>query len=124
MSDLAPENPASRIPLKMDVEYRKSYARQFELGTLKNLSVTGAFITGDEAARCHRRDKICLVFNVGGRTRKLHAAVIWTNANGAGIKFHHYNNRDIQIVDDLMYFVEESRQTRRTVLDTIFKKVS
>ena len=124
MENIHQSTPAKRIPLQVNVEYRKSYARHFELGTLKNISVSGAFLSGPEAARCQKRDKVCLVVRVGGRTRKLHATIVWTNALGAGLKFHHYNNRDFQIVDDLIYFVEKTRKSRRNVLETIFKKVA
>jgi hypothetical protein len=56
--------------------------------------------------------------------RKIHASVIWSNRFGAGIKFSPTNNRDVQIVDDLMYFVESKRENRRSVLDSIFKQVA
>lgn len=113
--------PAPRIPLKLDVEYRKSYGRSTEVGKLRNISLSGAFLEhGNEALKAS--DKVCITFKVGGRTRKINAAIIWSNAAGSGIKFLPTNNRDVQIVDDLMYFVESKREGRRNVLDDIFKQ--
>ena len=113
--------PAPRIPLKLEVEYRRSYGRSSDLGQLKNISLTGAFLehTNDELKES---DRVCITFKVGGRIRKINAAIIWATTKGAGIKFLPMNNRDVQIVDDLMYFVESNREGRRDVLDSIFKQ--
>lgn len=118
MSNIAP-----RVPLKLDVEYRKSYARETDSGTLRNISLTGAFLEAP-AAELLKQDKVTLVFSVSGRTRKINAQVVWTNSNGAGVVFNHFNNRDLQIIDDLIYFTESTREKRRSVFDTIIKKVS
>lgn len=120
--DTTNSNPAPRIPLELSVEFRKSYARAADDGTLRNISLTGAFLQTE--SRFEKNDKINLTFVVGGRTRKITAKVVWATSVGAGVMFQHYNNRDIQIIDDLMYFVENNRSERRDVLDTIFKKVS
>ena len=114
--------PADRIPLFVDIEYRKSYSRQSTKGVLKNISITGAFLTISESL--NPRDKLLVVFQVSGRRRKIAARVIWAGTGGVGIKFEPTNNRDVQIVDDLMYFVSVSRDSRKDVLDNIFKKVS
>lgn len=117
------QTPAMRLPLEMDVEFRRSYARQPELGKLRNISISGAFLeTEDKDFVPH--DKIVLTINVSGRIRQLSAYVIWKGENGCGISFEPVNNRDVQIVDDLMYFVESKRQSRRHVLSDIFNKVS
>lgn len=119
----AAKSPAPRIRLKLGVEYRKSYSRSGEQGSLKNISLTGAFLEhGNEGLLID--DKVCITFKVGGRTRKIHARVVWSNRAGSGIQFLPSNNRDVQIVDDLMYFVESSRENRRAVLDDIFKKAA
>lgn len=115
--------PAQRIPLKLEVEYRRSYARNGETGQLKNISLSGAFLEHDNGS-LKDNDKLCITFKVSGRTRRIHATVIWTNRFGSGIKFMPGNNRDVQIVDDLMYFVESKRENRRSVLDSIFKQVT
>ncbi len=114
--------PSPRTPLVLDVNFRKSYARDESTGTLLNISIGGAFLEfNGEALR--EGEKLQLRFVVSGRERKVPAVVIWSNNKGAGVKFVPANNRDIQIVDDLIYFVESSRTDRRSVLDNIFKKV-
>lgn len=115
--------PAPRVPLNLPIEFKKNYARQAESGNLFNISLTGAFLRAD-AALLIPKDKITLYFEVSGRKRKIQARIIWKNGVGAGICFQPFNSRDIQIVDDLIYFVESSRETRRAVLNTIFKKVT
>jgi PilZ domain len=124
MSDTTMTQPAPRIPLQMDVEYRRSYARRREKGRLKNISITGAFLELPDAAELAPNDKVLITILVSGRERKIPAHVIWNSSFGCGVKFLPTNNRDVQIVDDLMYFVENSRTNQRAVLDSIFKKVS
>lgn len=115
--------PAPRTPLHLEVTFRRNYARETITGVVKNISISGAFL------ECHGEmvkvnEKLQLTFEVGGRTRKVMAQVIWLGEHGSGIKFLPTNNRDVQIIDDLIYFVENSRTDRRSVLDSIFKKVS
>ena len=114
--------PAPRTPLNLEVSFKRSYARDETTGTLKNISITGAFLefTGTPV---RPNEKLNLIFVVAGRERKVAAQVIWSNSAGAGIKFMPLNNRDVQIVDDLIYYVENSRNDRRSVIDSIFKKV-
>ncbi|MES2855361.1 MAG: PilZ domain-containing protein, partial [Bdellovibrionota bacterium] len=61
------KSPAPRTPLKLEVEYRKSYGRSAEVGELKNISITGAFLehTNEEIKMS---DKVAITFQVGGRT--------------------------------------------------------
>ena len=115
--------PAPRIPLALNVEYRKSYGRSGEVGQLKNISLSGAFLEHENEA-LRETDKVSITFKVGGRIRKITAAIVWSNSAGAGLKFLPSNNRDVQIVDDLMYFVESKRENRRGVLDDIFKRAA
>ena len=114
--------PAPRTPLNLKVSFKRNYAREETVGTLKNISISGAFLefAGGEV---RANEKLNLVFVVAGRERKIAAHVIWANSVGCGIKFMPVNNRDVQIVDDLIYFVENSRDGRRSVMDSIFKKV-
>ena len=115
--------PAPRTPLHLDVVFRRNYARQDNQGVLKNISLTGAFLeVGGHDLKLE--EKLNLTFVVGARERKIAAQVVWKNAFGAGIKFMPANNQDVQIVDDLIYFVESKRIGHRGVLDGIFKKVS
>lgn len=115
--------PAPRTALHLEVSYKKNYARQLSKGTLKNISLTGAFLEcRSESFRAN--EKLQLTFIVAGRERKIPATVIWSNSGGCGLKFHPGSNRDVQIVDDLIYFVEAGRSERRDVLNGIFKKAS
>jgi hypothetical protein len=123
MSSTDNQVPSPRIPLKLDIEYRKSYGRQPEGGLLRNISLTGAFLEHQNES-LKPNDKVAITFKVGGRIRKIGATIIWSNSVGSGIKFQPTNNRDVQIVDDLMYFVESKRDSRRSVLDDIFKQAA
>ena len=117
-------NPAPRMPLQLEIDYRRSYARNSAHGKLKNISLSGAFLEVPDQHELAPKDKLTIKFEVAGRKRQVHASVVWCNPDGCGVQFHHTNNRDQQIVDDLMYFVDNSRSTQRSVLDTIFKKVA
>ena len=115
--------PAKRLPLVLNVEFRKSYARQDAKGVLKNISLTGAFLETD-LGDLAPTDKLIITFQVSERVRKMAGTVIWKNGRGCGIQFQPFNKRDVQIVDDLMYFVENRREGRKEVLDIILQKVS
>lgn len=115
--------PSPRIPLHVEVEFRKSYARQPSKAVLKNISLSGAFLELSDLDVLPG-DKVALTFKVSGRERKIQATVVWKNELGGGLKFKHSNNRDLQIVDDLMYFVENKRDDSRGLFDSILKKVS
>ena len=117
------QTPHPRIPLKLDVDFRRSYGRNGAVGVLKNISLSGAFLE-HELDSFKAGDKVQVTFKVGGRARKVSALVIWSNDVGSGIKFLPSNGRDIQIVDDLMYFVESGREDRRSLLDDIFKETA
>lgn len=117
------EKPAPPLPLQLPIEFRKNYSRKSDYGDLKNISLTGAFLihNTDEIVV---NDKINIHFKVSGRERTLIASVIWLDVNGCGLQFHPDNNRDVQIVDDLMYFVKGRRSKNKNVLDEIFDQVS
>lgn len=117
------QQPAPRVPLNVSIEFRRNYARVSDYGVLKNISISGAFIE-TAGHRLQAKEKVKLTFNVGGRVRQLNAAVIWARETGAGLKFQPYNNQDLQIVDDLIYFIENQRDSRRNVLASIFDKVT
>ncbi len=121
--DTQDQVPSPRVPLKLNVEFRRSYGRNSASGVLKNISMTGAFLE-HQMENVQAGDKLQLTFKVGGRQRKVNAQIIWCNKIGAGIKFLPVNGRDVQIVDDLMYFVESKRETRRSLIDEIFKRAS
>lgn len=116
-------DPAVRTPLCLEVSFKRSYARQTAHGVLKNISLSGAFleITNTDLSI---KEKINLTFVVGTRERKIVAQVVWKNSFGAGLKFLPANNRDVQIVDDLIYYIESKRLGHRGILDGILNKVS
>jgi len=114
---------APRLPLIMGVEYRRSYARHSDRGKLRNISLTGAFLEAD-VLEMETDDKLMVTFSISGRTRNITATVVWKNENGCGLRFHLTNNQDLQIIDDLMYFVESKRDSGKDVLDNIFRQVS
>src|ERR1700735_2928036 len=116
------EFPSPRLPLKLAIEFRKSYARQNGKGLLKNISLTGAFLE-TETLELFPTDKLIFTFTLSERVRRMSATIVWKNGRGCGVQFHPFNKRDVQIVDDLMYFVEASRSDRRSVLDDILKRV-
>lgn len=114
--------PAPRTPLLLPVSFKKNYSREDSKGNLRNISLTGAFLEHNHEA-FRPQEKIVIYLQVAGRERKLAATVIWSNSVGCGVKFNPANNRDVQIIDDLIYFVESQRSDRRSVIDKIFKKV-
>ena len=117
------EKPAARVPLQLPIEFRKNYSRKSDYGDLKNISLTGAFLI-HETNEIVVNDKINIHFKVSGRERTLIASVVWLSDSGCGLQFHPDNNRDVQIVDDLMYFVKGRRVKNKNVLDEIFDQVS
>jgi hypothetical protein len=121
MEEKQDKMPSPRIPLQMQVEYRKSYGRQNVKGTLKNISLTGAFLETD-VIELAPEDKVVLEIVVSERRRKMAATIIWKTQHGCGVMFQPFNKRDVQIVDDLMYFVQNRREFRKNILDDIFKK--
>ena len=118
-----PTPPAQRTQLKLNVSFKKIYSRSDTNGTVKNISLTGAFLE-HQGERFKANEKLHLKLNVGDRARKIACKVVWVNSFGCGIKFLPMNNRDVQIVDDLIYFVQNHRAERQDLLDDIFKKVA
>lgn len=116
------QTPAPRTPLSLEVEYRRSYAREESRGLITNISLTGACISNADPT-VQPGDKIQVKIAVSGRERKIPAAVIWKSTEGCGVRFMPTNNRDAQIVDDLIYFAETKRSDVRDVITDILKKV-
>ncbi len=112
-----------RTSLHIEVEYRKSYGRENATGILKNISLSGANLK-QQSEPLRTGEKLVLTFKVSGRERSIHAEVIWTNSKGSGIKFMPQNNRDTQIIDDLIYFVQSKKSGQKEILEKIFSKVA
>ena len=117
------QTPAPRTPMNLEVEYRRSYAREESRGFIKNISLTGAYIANQDPT-VQPGDKIQVRLVVSGRERMIPAAVVWRNAFGCGVRFMPTNNRDAQIVDDLIYFAESKRSDSRDVITDILRRVS
>ncbi len=115
--------PAKRIKLNLQVDLRKSYWRKSKKVNFLNISQTGAYMQIPDMP-VQINEKISLKLNVGSRTRKIEARVVWTNEFGAGICFLFKSNRDMQLIDDLMYFVEAGRKDQIQVLSDILKNVA
>ncbi len=114
--------PAPRITVDVEIEFKKSYSRQADSAKIRNISLTGCFLNTEIPLR--PQEKINVVLNVSGRTRKLTAKVVWCTQKGAGIVFQPFNNRDVQIVDDLMYFANEKSSSTKDLLANILNKVA
>ncbi len=117
------QSPAPRTTLFIDVEFRRNYARESGKGVLRNISITGAFLNHANVS-LKSGEKLFLNFKVAGQERTIQAMVIWSNEKGSGVKFLPANNRDVQIVDDLIYFVESKKGGSKEILEQIFKKVA
>ena len=116
------EKPAKRHRVELKFEFKRSYARQPAQAEVKNLSLTGALIKIDQPLR--PAEKISVFLAISGRTRKVNAEVIWAGDGVSGIKFLPFNNRDLQIVDDIIYYATEKSHSTKELLDTILNKVA
>ena len=114
--------PAPRVVLNMPVEFRKTYGRRDEYGYLKNISLTGAFLKSNNSNYLPN-DKLIFQMRVSGRERKINATVVWKNDLGYGVQFLPFNKTDVQLVDDLIYFVNVKKESKKDLLSSIFNKV-
>lgn len=114
--------PMPRTPLHVGVQFKRNYARKASPGVLKNISLTGAFLKQPECEFV-AGEKIVVSFNVGNRERSITSKVVWKNQYGCGLKFEHFNNRDRQIIDDLIYFIETKRENVRNVFEKIIDRM-
>lgn len=114
---------APRVILSLPILFRKTYGRRDENGLLKNISLTGAFL---ESANENYlpNDKLIFQMHVSGRMRNINAKIVWKGNNGYGVQFMPFNKADIQLIDDLIYFVNVKKESKRDLLSSIFKKVS
>lgn len=113
---------AQRFNVEVDLDFKCSYARDYSKAQIKNISVSGALIKTEVPLKPD--EKINVYFRLSGRERKIPAKVVWVAERGVGIKFNHFNNRDIQIVDDLIYFATEKSSSVKDLLDNILSKVA
>ncbi len=116
------EQRAQRFSVEVDLDFKCNYARDFNKATIKNISTSGAMIRTDIPLKLS--EKINVFFKVSGRERKVAAQVVWIGDRGIGVKFNHFNNRDLQIVDDLIYFATEKNSSTKDLLENILSKVA
>lgn len=112
-----------RTQLNLPVDFKRPYGRKRISGIIKNISLSGAFL-GIKDLDILEGERITVMLNVGNRERPLESKVVWKNEFGCGVEFEHQNNRDVQIIDDLLYFIESKRNTTKSVFNTILLKVS
>lgn len=124
MEQTQEQKPQPRIPLNMEIKFKKNYGRNMIFGTLKNISLSGAFLKVNMDSQMRFQDKLSLIVEVAGRKRAIAAHVIWQNQEGCGLSFRHSNNRDLQLIDDLMYFLENDRSERREFFSDLLKVAS
>ena len=115
-------SPAKRFNVDLNFEFRRNYARQTNLAEVRNISASGALIRTNQPLK--PTEKINVYLSVSGRTRRVIARVIWVSEKGVGLEFQPFNNRDAQIVDDIIYYATEKTSSDKSLLDTILNKVA
>ena len=114
--------PAPRVSLRHELQYRKTYARENNYGQILNISSTGAFVT--PLQNFAPGDEMVLSIQVSGRSRSISARVIWCEKGGGGVQFDTSNGQDRQIVEDLISLANEYRSRSQDILSMIFNKIS
>lgn len=116
------QGPAKRFPVELAFDYKRNYARQTSKAEVRNISLTGALIKTEQPLK--PSEKINVYLSLSGRVRKVAARVVWVNERGAGLQFQPFNNRDVQIVDDIIYYATEKTSSTKNLLETILNKVA
>ncbi|MCX7674903.1 MAG: PilZ domain-containing protein [Bdellovibrionaceae bacterium] len=120
----AGKKPAPRTKMNFPVQYRRKYNRQDEIGTLKNVSRTGAFLAVTKNTEpLAVGTKVFIKIEFGGLHREIVAEVIWSSPIGSGIHFLPHVGRDQHAVEDLIEYVTEQKMEKHKTLEQIFKKV-
>ena len=114
--------PAPRHNVELTFEFKKNYARQNAKAEVRNISLTGALIKTEVSLK--PQEKLNVYLTVSGRTRKVAATVVWVGERGVGVRFEPFNNRDLQIVDDIIYYAVEKNESTKDLFGSIFKKVA
>ena len=121
--NLNQKTPAKRTRLNVPVEFRRRYSRKTEIGQLKNISETGAFLA-QKGTPLPARTKVHLSLEFLGNKREIVAEVVWSNSNGSGIQFLPHVGLDKLAVQDFIEYVQEQKASRYNTLDLIFKRVA
>lgn len=114
--------PQPRHSIELALEFKRNYARQSAKAEVQNISLTGALIKTTVSLK--PSEKLNVYLTVSGRTRKVAARVVWVGDRGVGLEFQPFNNRDLQIVDDIIYYATEKNSSTKNLLDTILLKVA
>lgn len=114
--------PAQRHNVELSFEFKKNYARATSKAEVCNISLTGALIKTDQPLK--PSEKLNVYLTVSGRTRKVAAKVIWVGDRGVGVVFQPFNNRDLQIVDDIIYYATEKNESTKDLFGSILNKVA
>lgn len=129
-NNLSQNKPAQRLYLKMPISYRFIYGRQNQKGLIKNISLTGAFLKWNQDQKSFQsppsfclEDKVLLFFSVKGRMRRVKSSIVWINDIGCGMQFLPKNQRDIQIVDDLIYFKKFESKKKEELFRLIIEQI-
>jgi hypothetical protein len=116
------EKQAQRFNVELAFEIKRNYARQTNKAEVRNISLTGALIKTEQPLK--PSEKVHVFLTVSGRTRKVAATVVWVGEKGAGLQFQPFNNRDLQIVDDIIYYATEKNSSNKSLLESILSKVA
>jgi hypothetical protein len=114
--------PAHRHSVELAFEFKKNYSRTSSKAEVCNISLTGALIKTDQPLK--PSEKLNVYLSVSGRTRKVSARVVWVGDRGVGLQFQPFNNRDLQIVDDIIYYATEKNESTKNLFDSILNKVA
>jgi len=115
-------DPSPRFNVDLAFEFKRNYARQTTKAEVCNISLTGALIKTDVSLK--PSEKVSVFLTVSGRTRKVAAKVVWVGDRGAGLQFQPFNSRDLQIVDDIIYYATEKTSSTKSLFDSILNKVA
>lgn len=111
-----------RFNVDLNFEFKRNYARQISKAEVRNISLTGALIKTELPLR--PSEKLNVYLTVSGRTRKVAARVVWVGDRGVGLQFQPFNSRDLQIVDDIIYYATEKSSSTKSLFDSILNKVA
>lgn len=117
-------SPSERLQLLLNIPFRRAYSRDDEKGVIKNISLTGAYLESSINDSLKVSDKIKIELSLENRTRKISCQIIWKRPSGCGLKFLPSNGRDVQIIDDLIYYAQNNRENKRDVINLILNQAA
>jgi hypothetical protein len=115
-------DPSPRFNVDLAFDFKRNYARQTNKAEVRNISLTGALIKTEIPLK--PSEKLNVYLTVSGRTRKVAAKVVWVGDRGVGVEFQPFNSRDLQIVDDIIYYATEKNSSTKSLFDSILNKVA